>query len=409
MKTWAIEELDDLMAHFDEGYAVSHDEAYRRFAANSAQPPSDLPEDPFDPAYRARYMEIYKTISTRAEYVVSNEGCDFNIDQLVQRPFPYFTGSSKLAGLHFTLMGKLLEVLDVPSGGSILECGFGSGNTTLALAMLGYRVTALDIEAKWCELVRRRAEIHNADVCLINNDYLWVETATEKFDAVVFFESFHHCWEFERLLNALHRVLKPGGKIYFAAEPINDHFTVPWGVRLDGESLLVARRNGWMELGFRSDYFEELLRRTGWRGHCVHPHFWVASPSDEPMTIAASDPRLTSQVGGLVGNVIEFAAPTDSGGYAVYGPYITLPAGSYTAELVIETHTKGRLLMDVVSDGGALIAASEVAVNGGALIASCDFALDRTTDLIEARLFVPPRFAGSVSGLSFRPRVATVQ
>jgi len=98
------------------------------------------------------------------------------------------------------------------------------------------------------------------DLTLINADFLWAETTDRRFDAVCFFESFHHCWEFERLLRALHRVLLPGGKVYFGAEPINRDFTVPWGVRLDGESLFVARKWGWMELGFHSDFFEEIAK-----------------------------------------------------------------------------------------------------------------------------------------------------
>ena len=66
------------------------------------------------------------------------------------------------------------------------------------------------------------------------------------------------------LFDKLAKVLNPGGKVFFAAEPINDGFPSPWGVRLDGESLWAIRDNGWLELGFQESYFVRTLQRTGW-------------------------------------------------------------------------------------------------------------------------------------------------
>lgn len=283
-------QLDSLLEYFDEGYKTSHDEAYRRFSTSRLAAPDDLPKDPFSSEYRSIYLELYKKISMRNVYSVENERSEFNVDQLSMRPFPYFTRSLKLASSHFTLMGTLFASMEIEQGARILECGFGCGTTSLNLAMLGHHVTALDIEERYCDVLARRAELHQVDnIEIIHADFLWIESTEQKFDAVVFFESFHHCWEFERLLRALHGVLLPGGKIYFGAEPIDGRFATPWGIRLDGESLFVARRFGWMELGFRSDFFEELLSRTGWVGTCVQPHFWIASRRDDPATIAAAD------------------------------------------------------------------------------------------------------------------------
>ena len=84
------------------------------------------------------------------------------------------------------------------------------------------------------------------------------------FDAVLFFESFHHCTDHLALLTNLDRIVARSGRILFAAEPIEEEYYVPWGLRLDGESLWAIRRNGWFELGFRTSYFSEALRRSGW-------------------------------------------------------------------------------------------------------------------------------------------------
>jgi 2-polyprenyl-3-methyl-5-hydroxy-6-metoxy-1,4-benzoquinol methylase len=404
MRVVPFSELDDLLDYFDEGYKSSHDEAYRRFSESQLAPPDDLPPDPFSDEYAARYLALHKKISNRAEYSVQNERSEFDVDSLTLRPYPYFTKSLKRAAQHYTLMGKLMEIMEVKEGADILECGFGWGNTTLALAMLGHNVTAIDIEQRYCELVRRRAEmlkIHN--LMLVNSDFLWVETTAKKFDAVCFFESFHHCWEFKRLLHALHRVLKPGGKIYFGAEPINSDFTVPWGVRLDGESLWVARRAGWMELGFHSDFFVELLTRTGWEGKCVHPHFWVATCRFGPIVIPATDLKMRSQIGKSEGGLLVVNAPAGDHRYALFGPYIALQKGNYRAELKITVkEPREGSIIDVCCDDGKLVLHSHpcTAAEMTAGMLSGDFSVPEKVEDLEVRLRVPGGFSGVIEQLS---------
>jgi 2-polyprenyl-3-methyl-5-hydroxy-6-metoxy-1,4-benzoquinol methylase len=403
MRAVPFNELDQLITTFDEAYKVSHDEAYKLFASTRLEPPQDLPADPFSPEYRAAFLELYKRLSNKTEYHVSNEACDFDIDERVVRPFPYYTKSLNLASVHYTLMGKLFEVLDVPPGADILECGFGWGNTTLALSMLGFNVTAIDIEGRFCELVRRRADAAQAPVTIINDDFLWVERTDQTFDAVIFFECFHHCWEFERLLIALHKVLKPGGKIYFAAEPINNDFTVPWGVRLDGESLFVARKAGWMELGFRSDFFDELLSRTGWLGTCLFPHFWVAQEKAEALVFHAADPRLSSQCGSRSGDTFEISNEGSSDAYGLFGPYVTLPTGKFRLDLdlLATAEFAGNVTFDICCNGGQVLYSDQLAyakLQDGKV--QVDFAVEKRAEDLEVRLLVPGGFRGRFHQLS---------
>ena len=406
MQIVPFSELDTLLEYFDEGYKISHDEAYKRFSESQLLPPHDLPADPFSDAYANRYLELYKKISERVEYSPQNERSEFNVDELMLRPFPYFTRSTKLAGQHYTLIGKLLEIMELKENSSVLEFGFGWGNTTLALAMLGHNVTAVDIEERFCELVRRRAEMLRIEtLTIINSDFLWAETTEQKFDAVFFFECFHHCWEFQRLLRAVHRVLRPGGKLYFGAEPINTEFKVPWGVRLDGESLFVARRQGWMELGFHSDFFDELLWRTGWSGKCVHPSFWVATSRSDPILIPATDTRMASQIGTKEGGLLHVKAPNDEGVFycAMYGPYLDLHAGNYSAELEIEAATPNveGVSIDVCRDGGVtqLYSRSCSPAELKAGLIKIEFAVSKGVDNLEVRLMVPGGFCGSIKQL----------
>ena len=90
-------------------------------------------------------------------------------------------------------------------------------------------------------------------------------TPERRFDAAVFFESFHHCSDHLVMLRRLHDIVRPGGVVLFAAEPVQ-RLDYPWGPRLDGLSVWSSRTHGWLELGFDIQYFERALTRTGWAG-----------------------------------------------------------------------------------------------------------------------------------------------
>jgi 2-polyprenyl-3-methyl-5-hydroxy-6-metoxy-1,4-benzoquinol methylase len=392
-----VEDLDGLMSHFDEAAKISSDKAYSEFSKYSVAHPENLPSDPFSEEYYKVYMDLYNKISQRDHYDVQNENVDFDIEQGVLRPFPYYSKSLRLAGQHYSLIGGLLGFLgDLKDGSDILECGFGWGNTTLAFAMLGHNVTALDINEKYCEVVRRRAELVQAKVNLVHADFLWMETTGQTFDAIVFFESFHHCREFERLVKAMHRVLRPGGVILFGAEPINAEFPVPWGVRLDGESLRVARAFGWLELGFNSDFFVEMMHRYGWWTSNLAQNFWIARSSKVPMVIPGDDPRLKSMIGQQANGVLKVATPGAQSDrfYALFGPYVALARGRYRVDIEIENraYRPGKMILDVAHSQGAVRPAVQE-IGSDALMRqktfSMEFEMDRHATDVEFRIEVP--------------------
>jgi 2-polyprenyl-3-methyl-5-hydroxy-6-metoxy-1,4-benzoquinol methylase len=244
-----------------------------------------LPQDPFSPDYRGLQNAIYQMISGR-DYAVQNERTQFDLLVYQNRPFPYYLQNTSTAGHHLLAIAFLLCKLQLPAGARILEFGPGWGNTTIELARLGMNVTAVDIEPRFCEIIRTRAAQHGVDVNVVEGDFFWAESVTDPFDAVIFFECFHHCDDHMRLLRALHRAVKPDGQVYFASEPIFPAYPVPWGVRMDGEALWAIRNFGWLELGFDAVYFQEALARTGWSAQ-RHPcqdvpwaAVWQASRSE---------------------------------------------------------------------------------------------------------------------------------
>jgi SAM-dependent methyltransferase len=145
----------------------------------------------------------------------------------------------------------------------VLEFGAGWGNTTLHFLELGFTVTAVEVDPQFAELIRHRGEKHAERLTVHVSDMLAYESP-ERVDAVVFFESFHHCADHVEMLRKVKRLLAPGGALVLASEPVGA-FPYPWGVRLDGQSLWSTRKYGWLELGFDERYFYDLLAREGFR------------------------------------------------------------------------------------------------------------------------------------------------
>ena len=280
-----ITDLDDLDAKITEcndALNSQGDDAMRRlFGTFKVDLGAQLPPNPFSPEYRAFQLGLYQRIARKA-YSTANERTLFDLDQYRHRPFPYYLGSTMTAGHHLRAIGFMLRTLDLPPGARVLEFGPGWGNTTLALAMLGFRVTAVDIEPNFCQLLRERAADAHVDIDVVQADFFWAEGVSEPYDAVVFFECFHHCDDHMRRLRALRRAIKPDGKMVVASEPIVHDFPMPWGVRTDGESLWAIRNFGWLELGFHEHYFDAAIARSGWQAekhYCSDPDWatvWVA-------------------------------------------------------------------------------------------------------------------------------------
>ena len=81
-----------------------------------------------------------------------------------RRPFPYYTESAETVGHQLIAIGFIISTMALPAGSRILELGPGWGNTTIALARIGYRVSALDIDPNFVGLIRDRAKLLDLDL-----------------------------------------------------------------------------------------------------------------------------------------------------------------------------------------------------------------------------------------------------
>lgn len=262
-----LDEVDAELARaavaIDADPAGSHDASFAILDGFRLPYPTDLPADPRSAEYREREMGFYRRISGRAAYRADEcEQLDLP-DSHQRRPFPYYTRSTAVIGEQLMAIGQIVRTLDLPPGGTVLEFGPGYGRLTLELARSGLDVTAVDINPQYLDLIGRHAAREDLSVRLVRAGMLDYRPG-RRFDRVVFFECFHHCDDHAALVGRLDELVAPGGAVVFAGEPIDDHLPIPWGVRRDGRSLWAIRGFGWLELGFRTDYFTDLLRRHGW-------------------------------------------------------------------------------------------------------------------------------------------------
>jgi 2-polyprenyl-3-methyl-5-hydroxy-6-metoxy-1,4-benzoquinol methylase len=258
-----IEELDQEIARADRAGATSDDELRRVLASFRYEPDQPMPSDPFSPEYARAQMELYRHVSGRPAYDADTcEMTPFDLAEVIERPFPYSTRSSATVGEQLMAIGFLIRALALTPGDRILEFGPGWGKTTTELAAMGYDVTAVDVNPRFLDLIAARCDRLRLPVRTACADML--RYGGERFDRVLFYECFHHCSDHVAMVRRLDGLVRDGGAVVFAGEPIAKELPYPWGLRLDGMSAWSIRKFGWLELGFQPRYFTDLLSRHGW-------------------------------------------------------------------------------------------------------------------------------------------------
>lgn len=259
-----VEQLDTELDAAQQAFQQSDQHGRERLDQIRFLLRGDFPSDPYSPEYAQAQLEYYHQLSGRTSYqVATNERSHFDVESAVRIPFPYSTQSPATVGDQLLAQGFLIRTMNLPTGARIVEFGPGWGNLTIQLAQMGYKVTAVDIEPNFTDLIARRAQALGLDITIAQQEMLEFEPA-ELYDAAIFFESFHHCTDHLRMLERLHDMLHLDGQVFFSAEPIGE-FALPWGfVRTDGLTLWSIRHQGWFELGFDTSYFLRTLLRLGW-------------------------------------------------------------------------------------------------------------------------------------------------
>lgn len=170
---------------------------------------------------------------------------------------------SRHGSVEFTTNMKYIRAY-VPQGAKVLDVGAGTGVYSMALAMDGYDVHAIELVEHNIEVFRENLKACGAEIPVEQGNALDLSRfADESFDAVLLFGPLYHLYEKEDKLTVLReakRVLKPDGHV-FAAYCMNESVVIQEAFGGDGSHMMHYLTNGMLTADYKciskpADLFE---------------------------------------------------------------------------------------------------------------------------------------------------------
>lgn len=177
---------------------------------------------------------------------------------------------------------EALTAILPPPPATVLECGCGSAEVSVALASLGYRCTLLDAAPAALHVARRRFERQGLAATYTLGNVYRLPFPDNTFDVLTSFGLLEHFVDVDKVIAEMVRVVRPGGM--FFADIVPERFSVQTvgtifnaGVRLAYYSLKGSPRRAAHEAGrlFKPDFYEndypldryrQFMRAAGLRG-----------------------------------------------------------------------------------------------------------------------------------------------
>lgn len=267
--TLPFSELDNAVAAWTaSGDGVGPEWARYRSAVFAPPDWFDWSLEPLSDAYKQQQLRLWSAVAQKGEYSAEyNEQTDEIVQyDAVRSPGFYIRRDPAAVGYaaeQILATGHMLAHCGLKPGDRALEYGAGFGQTALALARLGVRVDTVDISPGFCDAVAAQAAYFGVDLTPHKGEFGFNPRPGEQYQAIIFYESFHHCLEFENVIGSLKAMLSKEGRLILCGEPIVPAGTVsipyPWGLRMDAANLAVVRLRGWMELGFQREFIFKLF------------------------------------------------------------------------------------------------------------------------------------------------------
>jgi SAM-dependent methyltransferase len=229
--------------------------------------------DPYEPEYaqqQHRLWQLVAGVERGYDVEVDEKEADWGEVDAIRRPGYYVRrdpGAIAAASDHVIATGMLLKHCGLKAGDWAMEYGAGFAQTALALARMGVNVDTVDVSERFCGWVRDQAEFFGVPLSAFKGRFGDAPRAERRYDLIWFYESFHHCLDFVRVVRGFRSLLAPGGRIILSGEPVvereNQAVPYPWGLRLHSEVVAVVRRQRWFELGFSEDFLSALFVNAG--------------------------------------------------------------------------------------------------------------------------------------------------
>ena len=253
--------LSAFVAKSDELGGPGHPATVNYWAAFQYQPTvavdTTLPPDSAE--YFQQMQSLYSEMSGRKIDQKANEFTHFNVDALVDLESPYAFQDPNSRAAHYMRLATPLHTANLAQDALVLDMGCGWGISSEFLAQLGFDVTAVDINPLFVELVQRRAKRLGLRIKVTESSFDEYVAAPFSYDAVLFYECFHHVINPSSLLKNIYSFLTKQGKLILVGEPIQDSWWPNWGLRLDPMSVYCINKFGWFESGWSEPYLRKIL------------------------------------------------------------------------------------------------------------------------------------------------------
>jgi ubiquinone/menaquinone biosynthesis C-methylase UbiE len=114
------------------------------------------------------------------------------------------------------ITASICKLLSPHKAGHYLDIGCGSGNYTIALSKLGYKITGVDISAEMLNKAKAKSDA----VTWIKSNAKKLQFDDEEFDGAICTLATHHIQELDKAFSEIYRVLKPKTRsVIFTATP----------------------------------------------------------------------------------------------------------------------------------------------------------------------------------------------
>lgn|GEM_PF-2070948 len=195
------------------------------------------------------------------------------VDHALNKPF-----SDHECPRYLMDLGAIMALLPTPPA-RILDCGVGTGWTSVFLAKRGYEVVGQDIAQDMITQAEKNKERYGAKTLrFIVDDYENLKFSNE-FDAAIFYDSLHHAEDERKAIASIFRALKPGG-ICLSIEPGETHSQQP-------QAIEAAKKFGVTERDMPPHLIIAAGKLAGFREFDVFPRPWIGAPVAPPKPPAA--------------------------------------------------------------------------------------------------------------------------
>jgi ubiquinone/menaquinone biosynthesis C-methylase UbiE len=131
---------------------------------------------------------------------------------------PEVYGNQEQKRINSTL--KMVDKLVADNQKKALDFGAGTGNLTGKLLSMGYKVTATDISAEMCAVLKKKYKgyLTAKKLVVLNSPIEDVSFDRDEFDLIVCYSVLHHLPDYANALHGLTVFLKKGGVMYLDHE-----------------------------------------------------------------------------------------------------------------------------------------------------------------------------------------------